>query len=280
MRVCLQCKLCMCIFVCLVRKGPNRDPKLWFLFINVWPNVVPCTTHTHTQYNNVDKKRPLPNTSPTQHKTDKTKFAFGCFSSLFPLHPYIFALLFSLGDVGNVWCFVCTHSPGVFQYKSYCCLRDKIMWLFTKAYSQHNWFSLPHTPIWKVRSDGDAEKKCGTKCAIRYHINIIYIGFFVLNLLKWKNEKHEECHTVSSNMMKQANTIHVDAKERFILNVENLVLWCCSFFVCMLCCMREKRVEGREKTTHILCKAYVKLCKPINIWLLAVVDKRTCRKLP
>lgn len=252
MRVCLQCKLCMCIFVCLVRKGPNRDPKLWFLFINVWPNVVPCTTHT--QYNNVDKKRPLPNTSPTQHKTDKTKFAFGCFSSLFPLHPYIFALLFSLGDVGNVWCFVCTHSPGVFQYKSYCCLRDKIMWLFTKAYSQHNWFSLPHTPIWKVRSDGDAEKKCGTKCAIRYHINIIYIGFFVLNLLKWKNEKHEECHTVSSNMMKQANTIHHWCQRAFYLECRKfgsvMLFFLCVCFCFAACVEREWKEEKKLRTFY------------------------------
>lgn len=139
-------RACACVFavqtlhvyICLF--GEERAESRPKVVISFHQCMAKCCTmyNTHTQYNNVDKKRPLPNTSPTQHKTDKTKFAFGCFSSLFPLHPYIFALLFSLGDVGNVWCFVCTHSPGVFQYKSYCCLRDKIMWLFTKAYSQHN----------------------------------------------------------------------------------------------------------------------------------------------
>lgn len=60
------CVFVVCSFV-WCGKG-HIDPKLWFLFINVWPNVVQCTTHTHTQCNNRDKKRPLPNTNPTHNK--------------------------------------------------------------------------------------------------------------------------------------------------------------------------------------------------------------------
>lgn len=248
MCVCVCSANFACVFACLQRKGPNRDPKLWFLFINVWPNVVPCTTHTHTQYNNVDKKRPPPNTSPTQHKTDKTKFAFGCFSSLFPLHPYIFALLFSLGDVGNVWCFVCTHSPGVFQYKSYCCLRDKIMWLFTKAYSQHNWFSLPHTPIWKVRSR-DARKKMWDKvCHSVSHKHNIYWLFCVKSFEMKKREARRVPHSLFKH--DETSKYHTRRCQRaFYLECRkfgSVML----FFFCVYALLHAWKESGRKRKNY------------------------------
>lgn len=64
-RVRLQCKLCMCICLFAEERTESR-PKVVISFHQC---MAKCCTMYNTQYNNVDKKRPLPNTTPTQHST-------------------------------------------------------------------------------------------------------------------------------------------------------------------------------------------------------------------
>lgn len=103
--LCLQCKLCL-----FDEERARFDPKLWFLFINVWPKcVVHCTAHTHSLITCGQKAtKHQPNTA--ENSTDKTELALEAFFVIVPCCiRTLFALLFSprrLAMFGALYMFI------------------------------------------------------------------------------------------------------------------------------------------------------------------------------
>lgn len=84
--------------------------------------------------------------------------------------------------------------------------------------------------------------------------------------------KYYETSKSNNIAMRTKTKENTAAKEYFLLYYIRF----CDVFFSALCDVQhnDRGCRGR-KTTHILCKASLKLFKPINIWLLGAVDKRT-----